>query len=204
MGPPSGNEAHLFDGLAAAAKGNGVALMAIGLDANCFAEAQGLRDRHASPEHGSDSRDRRGSPWKERRGTPAERLRPEQLQGLRKQPGLILAAAWVGASVVGCCAGSMVRAEGSSAIRRLQGGLVVERAYPVAMDLSRITHNPEQCGGKPCIRGMRIRVRDIFELYAAGMSSEAILADYPDLELEDLRAALDYAARALDHPVLVG
>ncbi len=85
-----------------------------------------------------------------------------------------------------------------------QGGLVVERPYPVAMDLSRITHNPEQCGGKPCIRGMRIRVRDILELYAAGMSSEAILADYPDLELEDLRAALDYAARALDHPVLVG
>jgi uncharacterized protein (DUF433 family) len=88
-------------------------------------------------------------------------------------------------------------------LRRFQGGLVVERAYPVAMDLSRITHNPEQCGGKPCIRGMRIRVRDILELYAAGMSSDAILADYPDLELEDLQAALDYAARALDHPELV-
>ena len=72
------------------------------------------------------------------------------------------------------------------------------------MDLSRITHNPEQCGGKPCIRGMRIRVRDILELYAAGMSSQEILADYPDLEPEDLRAALDDAARALDHPVLVG
>ena len=72
------------------------------------------------------------------------------------------------------------------------------------MDLSRITHNPEQCGGKPCIRGMRIRVRDILELYAAGMSSQDILADYPDLEPEDLRAALDDAARALDHPVLVG
>ena len=72
------------------------------------------------------------------------------------------------------------------------------------MEPSRITHNPEQCGGKPCIRGMRIRVRDILELYAAGMSSQDILADYPDLEPEDLRAALAYAARALDHPVLVG
>ena len=51
---------------------------------------------------------------------------------------------------------------------------------------------------------MRIRVRDILELYAAGMSSQDILADYPDLEPEDLRAALAYAARALDHPVLVG
>ena len=69
---------------------------------------------------------------------------------------------------------------------------------------SRITHNPEQCGGKPCIRSMRIRVRDVLELYAAGLSSEQILADYPDLEPEDLSAALDYAAREIDHPVLVG
>ena len=72
------------------------------------------------------------------------------------------------------------------------------------MDTSRITHNPEQCGGKPCIRGMRIRVIDILDLYAAGMTSEEILADYPDLEPEDLTAALDYAARELDHPVLIG
>jgi uncharacterized protein (DUF433 family) len=49
---------------------------------------------------------------------------------------------------------------------------------------SRITHNLEQCGGKPCIRGMRIRVRDVLELYTAGLSSEQMLADYPDLEPE--------------------
>lgn len=72
------------------------------------------------------------------------------------------------------------------------------------MAATRITHNPEQCGGRPCIRGMRIRVSDILELYAAGLSSEQILADFPDLELEDLKAALDYAARQIDHPVLVG
>ena len=76
--------------------------------------------------------------------------------------------------------------------------------YASYMDTSRITHNPEQCGGKPCIRGMRIRVIDILDLYAAGMTSEEILADYPDLEPEDLMAALDYAARELDHPVLIG
>ena len=70
--------------------------------------------------------------------------------------------------------------------------------------MERITHNPDQCGGKPCIRGMRIRVRDILELYAAGLSSNQILADFPDLEAEDLKAALDYAAREIDHPVLVG
>ena len=67
----------------------------------------------------------------------------------------------------------------------------------------RITYNPQQCGGKPCIRGMRIRVADILELYAAGLSSAQILADYPDLEAEDLEAALRYAAREVDHPVLV-
>lgn len=67
----------------------------------------------------------------------------------------------------------------------------------------RITYNPQQCGGKPCIRGMRIRVADILELYAAGLSSEQILADFPDLEPEDLEAALRYAAREVDHPVLV-
>ena len=51
---------------------------------------------------------------------------------------------------------------------------------------------------------MRIRVRDILELYAAGLSSDQILADFPDLEAEDLKAALNYAAREIDHPVLVG
>ena len=69
---------------------------------------------------------------------------------------------------------------------------------------SRITHNPDQCGGRPCIRGMRIRVQDILELYASGLTSEQILADFPDLEAEDLTAALAYAAREIDHPVLVG
>ena len=69
--------------------------------------------------------------------------------------------------------------------------------------MERITYNPQQCVGKPCIRGMRIRVTDILELYAAGLSSAQILADYPDLEAEDLEASLRYAAREVDHPVLV-
>jgi uncharacterized protein (DUF433 family) len=71
------------------------------------------------------------------------------------------------------------------------------------MNDSRITYNPAQCGGKPCIRGMRIRVSDVLDLYAAGLSPEQILAELPDLEPEDLHAALTYAARELDHPVLV-
>jgi len=67
----------------------------------------------------------------------------------------------------------------------------------------RITVNPHQCGGRPCIRGMRIRVSDILDLYAAGLTGDQILADMPDLEMDDLRAALVYAARKVDHPVLV-
>jgi uncharacterized protein (DUF433 family) len=71
------------------------------------------------------------------------------------------------------------------------------------MSDSRITYNPAQCGGKPCIRGMRIRVSDVLDLYAAGLSPDQILAELPDLEPKDLQAALTYAARELDHPVLV-
>ena len=71
-------------------------------------------------------------------------------------------------------------------------------------DLSgRITMNPEQCGGRPCIRGMRIRVTDVLELFAAGLSAEQILQELPDLEPEDIQACLTFAARRLDHPVVV-
>lgn len=69
--------------------------------------------------------------------------------------------------------------------------------------LERITVNPKQCGGRPCIRGMRIRVSDILDLYAAGLNNEQILAEMPDLEEDDLKAALVYASRKLDHPVLI-
>jgi uncharacterized protein (DUF433 family) len=68
--------------------------------------------------------------------------------------------------------------------------------------LERITIDPEQCGGRPCLRGMRIRVVDVLDLFAAGLSAEQILEEMPDLEREDLQAALQYAARRVDHPVL--
>ena len=69
-------------------------------------------------------------------------------------------------------------------------------------EFERITINPEQCGGRPCIRGMRIRVIDVLDLYAAGLTADQILEEMPDLEAEDLAAALKYAARRLDHPVI--
>ena len=64
----------------------------------------------------------------------------------------------------------------------------------------RITYNPDQCGGRPCIRGMRIRVSDILEMLASGVSEAQILADFPDLESEDIRACLRLAASRVDIP----
>jgi len=69
-------------------------------------------------------------------------------------------------------------------------------------ELHRITIDPEQCGGRPCIRGMRIRVKDVLELLAAGVGREELLADYPYLEDGDITAALEFAAQQSDHPVL--
>lgn len=66
----------------------------------------------------------------------------------------------------------------------------------------RITVSPEQCGGRPCVRGMRIRVVDVLDLLAAGLSPGQVVEELPDLELADVAACLRYASRRLDHPVL--
>jgi len=68
--------------------------------------------------------------------------------------------------------------------------------------LSRITINPLQCGGRPCIRGMRIRVIDILDLLAVGLTGAQVLEELPDLEADDVRAALAYAARRFAHPIV--
>lgn len=68
--------------------------------------------------------------------------------------------------------------------------------------LDRITFNPKQCGGRPCIRGMRIRVVDVLDLLGAGVSEAEILKDYPDLVAEDIRASLQFAAAQANHAVL--
>lgn len=69
-------------------------------------------------------------------------------------------------------------------------------------ELNRITVDPNQCGGRPCLRGLRVRVKDVLDLLAVGASREEILEDYPMLEAADITAALEYAARQSDHPVL--
>ena len=68
--------------------------------------------------------------------------------------------------------------------------------------LHRITVETGKCGGRPCIRGQRIRVTDVLELLGAGASFDEILKDYPFLEREDVLAVLDYAAYQTDHVVL--
>lgn len=67
----------------------------------------------------------------------------------------------------------------------------------------RITINPAQCGGRPCIRGMRIRVQDVLDLLASGLSRDEIVGELPDLEPDDIEAALRYASARIDHPVLL-
>ena len=66
----------------------------------------------------------------------------------------------------------------------------------------RITVNPAQCGGRPCVRGLRIRVTDVLDLLASGLTAEQVLAELPDLELEDIAACLRFASRRLDHPIV--
>ncbi|MGI8988790.1 MAG: DUF433 domain-containing protein [Bryobacteraceae bacterium] len=68
--------------------------------------------------------------------------------------------------------------------------------------LARITAKPEQCGGRPCIRNMRIRVSDVLDLFESGLATPQILEEMPALEPEDLEACLEYAAREVNHPVL--
>lgn len=67
---------------------------------------------------------------------------------------------------------------------------------------NRITTEPGKCGGKPCIRGMRIRVVDVLDLLSNGLSYQEILEELPDLEVADIRAAVAYARKRMDHTVI--
>jgi uncharacterized protein (DUF433 family) len=73
----------------------------------------------------------------------------------------------------------------------------------MSSQLERITVDPGVCGGKPCIRGMRIRVSDVLDLLASGATREEILSDYPYLEDGDITAALEFAARQSDRSIIV-
>ena len=77
-----------------------------------------------------------------------------------------------------------------------------EEAFIMTELAERITVNPAQCGGRPCIRGMRIRVIDVLDLLAAGLTQQQVLNELPDLEAEDISACLRFASSRLNHPIL--
>ena len=68
--------------------------------------------------------------------------------------------------------------------------------------LKRITSEPGKCGGRPCLRGLRIRVVDVLDLLTAGLSPDEVIRELPDLELDDVRASLAFAARRVDYPLI--
>ncbi len=68
--------------------------------------------------------------------------------------------------------------------------------------LDRITSDPDICGGRPCIKGTRMRVADVVEALAHGATQQQLLADFDYLAAEDIAAALLYAARATEHRVV--
>ena len=68
--------------------------------------------------------------------------------------------------------------------------------------IARITQTPGVCGGRPCIRGMRIRVSDVLDMLAENVTLAEILADFPDLEAKDVQACLAFASHRLDFPRL--
>ena len=70
------------------------------------------------------------------------------------------------------------------------------------MTFKRITCDPKKMNGQPCIRGMRIRIVDVLDLLASGLTREQVLEELPDLETDDITAALQYASRRVDHPIL--
>ena len=80
--------------------------------------------------------------------------------------------------------------------------LQIKHLYAMNNWKKRITVNPDQCGGRPCIRGMRIRVIDILDLLASDLTQDQVLEELPDLEKEDIEAALKYASSKINHPVV--
>jgi len=80
---------------------------------------------------------------------------------------------------------------------------LVQETNCMAKLAERITIDSEQCGGRPCIRSLRIRVTDVLDLLANGLTAAQVLAELPDLEPEDIHACLRFASQRLNHPVVV-
>src|SRR5204863_2484780 len=91
---------------------------------------------------------------------------------------------------------------GSKPRPAIDSGVSCHRGRAMPALAERITVSPEQCGGRPCVRGLRIRVTDVLDLLASGLSPEQVLEELPDLEADDISACLRFASRRLDHPIV--
>ena len=80
---------------------------------------------------------------------------------------------------------------------------MLEKGEQMTNIAERLTVNPSQCGGRACIRGMRIRVSDVLDLMANGFTPEQVLAELPDLELADIQACLKFASGRVNHSMVV-
>ena len=85
-------------------------------------------------------------------------------------------------------------------VRRIS--YVHDRNLGMATIDKRITTDPHQCGGRPCVRGMRVRVTDVLDLLANGLTPSQVIDEMPYLELPDIEACLRFASRRIDHPVI--
>jgi uncharacterized protein (DUF433 family) len=81
-------------------------------------------------------------------------------------------------------------------------GIISIEGEHMAIIAERITVNANQCGGRPCIRGMRIRVTDVLDLLANGLTPQQVLEEMPDLAAEDIQACLKFASGRVNHPMV--
>jgi len=81
-------------------------------------------------------------------------------------------------------------------------GIISVEGENMSIIAERITVNANQCGGRPCIRGMRIRVTDVLDLLANGLTPQQVLKEMPDLEAEDVQACLKFASGRVNHPMV--
>ena len=122
-----------------------------------------------------------------------------------RRPGCGVASVTTWLSAFGRSSGALggPRAMPASCVVVVLGAGAVVAFAPMTLNLAeRITVNPAQCGGRPCIRGMRSRVSDVIDLLAVGLSREQVLAELPDLQPEDVEAALRFASQRGDHAVV--
>jgi len=153
------------------------------------------------------------------RGGPTRKAQTKSAPGFERQPGRPICRQWIGRTscyfLLGAVSLPFDQKDkmDSGYLASLNRANLVEPTDPfgimprkgegMASISERITVNPDQCGGRPCVRRMRIRVTDVLDLLANGLTPEQVLVELPDLEREDIRACLKFASGRINHPMVV-